>query len=677
VILQETTLHRRREKLGTITNGLGLANAYGAAMGRIRAQEGDRARLGMAALMWISHSERPLNLDEICHALAIEIGSADINTNNVPSIRTVLDCCQGLAAVDKGSSTIKLIHFTLKEYLSDHADLFDGPHSKIAEACLMYLNFQTIKDLSASPSPDLQGTPFLGYCSLYWGRHIRMELSDRSRYLALRLLNQYSDHISAKLLWGVVNDLQFTGYTGFIEAFSALHCTSYFGIAEIAIDLIRAERWDMNQRDSAGLTPLMWAARYGHEEVVKLLLQQKHTQPNVPDTRYGRTALSWAAGSGHEGVVRLFLDPSFVNPGTIGRRWGETRQVMRLLVGRKYVNPSKPDDSGRTPLWWAAGDGNDGVVRFLLEQGDVTLNRPDNYGRTPLSRAAENGQDRVVRLLLGQGDLGPDKPDNNSRTPLSWAAENGNAGVVRLLLERKDVNPDRPESGGQTPLSWAAENGRVGVMKLLLERGDVNPNSADTFGQDTLLWASKNGHDQAVRLLLERGDVTPDKPDKYGRTPLSWAARNGCDGAVKLLLEREDINPNRPDGFGQTPLSWAAENGHVAVVELLMKRKDVSLDQPVNHGQTPVSLAAGNGHVVVVKLINARKAATPSSVPNVPAEIQAPGPDWAMNDILSSSTKAKDGRYHPGRRVRQHGAIVCRGFWSGRCITGKVVDGGG
>ena len=29
----------------------------------------------MAALMWISHSERPPNVDEICHALAVEIGS--------------------------------------------------------------------------------------------------------------------------------------------------------------------------------------------------------------------------------------------------------------------------------------------------------------------------------------------------------------------------------------------------------------------------------------------------------------------------------------------------------------------------------------------------------------------------------------------------------------------------
>ena len=85
-ILQETTIYRRREKLGVMTNGLGLGDAYDATIGRIKAQEGDKARLGMAALMWISHPEWPLNVDEICHTLAVEIGSTDINANNVPSI---------------------------------------------------------------------------------------------------------------------------------------------------------------------------------------------------------------------------------------------------------------------------------------------------------------------------------------------------------------------------------------------------------------------------------------------------------------------------------------------------------------------------------------------------------------------------------------------------------------
>ena len=411
-ILRETTLHRRREKLGRIANGWGLEDAYDATIGRIKAQE-DRARLGMDALMWISHSERPLSVDEICHALAVEIGSTDINIKNVPSIRMVLDCCQGLATIDKGSSTIRLIHFTLKEYLSGRAELFGGPHSKIAETCLTYLNFQAIKDLSASTSRDPRGTPFLGYCSFYWGTHMRMELSERSRRLALDFLDKYDNHISAELLWKSTVEWYFNS----LKLFSALHCVSYFGIPQLAIDLIKTKRWDVNQRDSGGLTPLIWAARYGCEQVVELLLQQKDTQPDIPDVRYGRTALSWAAGSGHEGVVRLFLCRRFVNPRSVGRRWGKAPRIMSLLFGRKYINPDRPDCSGQTPLSWAARTGNGGVVELLLRREDVSPDRPDNSGQTPLSWAAKSGHDGVVRLLLERRDVSSERPDNYAVFP--------------------------------------------------------------------------------------------------------------------------------------------------------------------------------------------------------------------------------------------------------------------
>ena len=346
-----------------MAHGLGLGGAYDATIGRIKAQEGDGARLGMEALMWISHSERPLKVDEICHALAVEVGSADINTNNVPSIRTVLGSCQGLAAVDEGSSTIRLIHFTLKEYLSCHADLFDRPHSKMAETCLTYLNFRVIKDLSPSLSGNLRGTSLMEYSSLYWGTHARMDLSDRSRCMALALLNQYDNHVSAELLWESVKE-QFPIYFSCIKPFSALHCVSYFGIAEVAIDLIGTKKWDVNQRDSSGLTPLMWAARYGREAVVKLLMRHKHIQSDMLDKKYGRTALSWAAGSGHEGVVKLFLSPLFINPGSIGRQRGAP-QVMGV--------PSRP-------LWMAH---ESGVLPELSGRSGLTSSRSNSNSTTP------------------------------------------------------------------------------------------------------------------------------------------------------------------------------------------------------------------------------------------------------------------------------------------------------
>jgi len=115
---------------------LGLDDAYGATIERIKTQGGDKSRLGMAALMWISHAEWPLSADELCDALAVELGSTDFNGDNAPSMSTLVGYYQGLITVDKEGLTVRLIHFTLQEYLSIRHDIFGRPHSTMAEICL-------------------------------------------------------------------------------------------------------------------------------------------------------------------------------------------------------------------------------------------------------------------------------------------------------------------------------------------------------------------------------------------------------------------------------------------------------------------------------------------------------------------------------------------------------------
>ena len=73
-----------------------------------------------------------------------------------------------------------------------------------------------------------------------------------------------------------------------------------------------------------GGRPLAWAARNGHEDVVKILLGWEDVNPDKLDND-GRTPLSFAAQNGQEGVVKI-------------------------LLGQEEVNPDKPDDDGRTPL---------------------------------------------------------------------------------------------------------------------------------------------------------------------------------------------------------------------------------------------------------------------------------------------------------------------------------------
>jgi len=272
--------------------------------------------------------------------------------------------------------------------------------------------------------------------------------------------------------------------------------------------------------------------------------------------------------------------------------------LLRLFKGN-IVDMNATDKDGRVPLSLAARNGQETMVKLLLDSGKVDADLEDGVGRTPLSWAAANGHKAVVNLLLDKGAKLESMPING-RTALSWAAGNGHEAVVKLLLD-KGAKPKSFGSFG-TPLSCAAENGHEAVVKLLLDKGAKLESISGDSGTP-LLWAASKGHEAVVNLLLDNGADLESK-DYYSRTPLSCAASNGHEVIVKLLLDKgaklESMAFNR-----YTALSWAAGNGHEAVVKLLLD-KGAKLESISDNSQTPLLYAASNGHEAVVKLLQAR-----------------------------------------------------------------------
>ena len=275
--------------------------------------------------------------------------------------------------MDKETSTIRLIHFTVQEYLLAHPELFSAAHSTIAETCLSYLNSQEIKAIPTRPFPDLRGIPLLKYSSLYWGMHAKRDLSDCAKLLALKLFDNGYNHLSTEILLRAQGQYSFNVSFDELSLFSGLHCASIFGIDEIVATLVEVEGCNINQEDCVGNTALMWAALNEHEGVVKILLGRDNVDPNKPD-KHGQTPLMLAACNGYKGVVEL-------------------------LLGRDGVCPDKPNKSGRTPLWWAAHYGREEVAKILLGRDDVNPNKPDCYGKTPLQRAVQEGHAGIIALL--------------------------------------------------------------------------------------------------------------------------------------------------------------------------------------------------------------------------------------------------------------------------------------
>jgi len=446
--MREPTIYRRRERLNKMTDGPEWGDAYSSTIERVKAQDEGKSRLGMAALMWLSNAERPLSADELCHALAVELGSKDFNAGNAPLISTLVSYCQGLITVDEETSTVRLIHPTVKEYLSTHTDIFCKPHSAMAEICLTYLNSAQVKALSADPSTVTPDKPFLEYCSVYWGIHAKRELSDHARSLALELLRGYDDHISGKLLLKQVRYLDRRGASNSGSdlgsdidfPFNGLDCASFFGIIEL-VTTLKAMACYRDGNSVLVPTPVVWAARNRHEKVVEMLLtdyMSGHNHRLIP--------LIHAIQSGHE-------------------------RVVEILLRQRSVDPNKPDNCGRTALSYAAQDGLERVVKILLQQQGVNPNEHDNSGHTPLSFAARNGHVRVVEILLEHSGINPNYPDNYGRTPLMYATSGRHQEVVKILLGREEVDPNKRDHRGRTPLTLATRLGFQEVITLLQSHG--------------------------------------------------------------------------------------------------------------------------------------------------------------------------------------------------------------
>ena len=213
-----------------------------------------------------------------------------------------------------------------------------------------------------------------------------------------------------------------------------------------------------------------------------------------------------------------------------------------LLLTRSDIEVNMKDENGWTALSHATMGDYEAVVRILIARIDVDVEAKDNQlGRTPLWLAAGRGNESVANLLLKRG-ANLETRDNNGGTPLSAAARVGHEAAVKLLLER-GANLETKDKDGRTPLSVAAGMGHEAAVKLLLERG-ADLETKNNVGWTPLSAAALVGHKAVVKLLLERGADLETK-NKDGRTPQSVAARMGRDAVVKLL-KKSVRNPKNP-----------------------------------------------------------------------------------------------------------------------------------
>lgn len=279
-------------------------------------------------------------------------------------------------------------------------------------------------------------------------------------------------------------------------------------------------------REVGGFTPLLYAARQGCLECVKLLVGA-HADVNLPDP---------------EGVTPLIMATTNFH-----------FDVGAFLVTRK-ANVNSWDWWGRTALWAA-----------------VDLNTIPHGGRPDRPSLDNTTSVKMIEILLDAGanpnaqlklfppyravgpDRGADLMLTMGSTPLLRAAKAGDVAAVRLLLDH-GANPNLANIQGITPLMAAAGLGsneidtrgrfktqpdQVASIDLLVKAG-ADVNAQDRNGQTALHGAALFGYNDVVKdLVAQHADV--NAKDKKGMTPLDSAmGRAGGHGRGGVSIEVHD-----------------------------------------------------------------------------------------------------------------------------------------
>ncbi|KAL9033661.1 MAG: hypothetical protein Q9180_005829 [Flavoplaca navasiana] len=314
---------------------------YDQAFERIKNQDPEFASLVRKFIYWTLFAIRPLNVQELRHAVAVELGDISFDEEGLPYGDLIESVCAGLLTFQE-DDTVAL--FVSEEDLEQ------------VVLGLLLLNDQLRASVQAAQVTK----------SRYplWSQDFPKDVSGlwlAPSYGLLRICTEFVE--------GGANpsECDFLGHTPLHRA--VIHDS--VGLVRLLLDHnvdIEALSLDVNR------TPLHWAAWPGHTGVISLLITRRALVKSRDQQKW--TALHVGASQSHQEIVDLLL--------------------------REKIEIDAKDGYGATTLYRAAEGGHEAAAQLLLIEVART-DIPNDYDQTPLHRAADLGWLATARLLLNHG----------------------------------------------------------------------------------------------------------------------------------------------------------------------------------------------------------------------------------------------------------------------------------
>jgi ankyrin repeat protein len=396
------------------------------------------------------------------------------------------------------------------------------------------------------------------------------------------------------------------------------------------IDRLIKSGADPKQRGPNGETMLMFAARNGNPDAVKVLLEAG-IDVNARETVRGTTALMWAAEQRHPEALKLLLaggaDPALKSAGAgLPRNYVANRVNVRA-VDLAQDRRKRAADAGRTYEEQLAFEQRQGI-ELGGQRGLGQALGPDGQ---PLAGRQGGAAAQQTPAQTPTAQPPAAAPAAAAETPAAGqgrrgrgAGPNGAAGQGRgNAAPAAEPDPDDDDNevvvaglvgsggGGLTALVFAAREGDIESARALLDAG-APVNQTTEYSWTPLLTAINNRNYQLAKLLLERG-ADPNLANKGGWTPLYLATDNrNIEGGdypvpkgdmdhleiIQLLLER-GANPNarvKDNTLTRTifTMQWFFEDGATAFVRAGQSSDTALMSLLLKYGADP-TIATANG----------------------------------------------------------------------------------